>query len=174
MEKIKAVFYGKIILSNSMKARELYERSSFGVVENDKIVYMPEEAFFLFEEKKLDFFSEKLKMMSLEEVFKKLTKQDKDFYVRYSVFKDLRKKGFLLKSGLKFGCDFRVYDKGSKLKKSHSKWLCFCEKESESIKLKEFALRGRVVNSTKKSMLLAIVDNEGDVSYYETNWKKIS
>ncbi|MBU1252016.1 MAG: tRNA-intron lyase, partial [Nanoarchaeota archaeon] len=36
----------------------------------------------------------------------------------------------------------------------------------------DFSAKNRVAHSTKKNLLLAIVDEEGDVSYYEVRWVK--
>jgi tRNA-intron endonuclease, archaea type len=173
MEKIKALIMKGNISSNCKFARELNHKSHFGEIEGDKIVYMPEEAFYLFEEKKLEFYSINYKLVPLQEVLKRMNKIIKNFNQRYIVYRDLRKKGLILKSGLKFGSDFRVYDKGIKINKSHSRWLCFCKNEGEKIDVRDFCLKNRVVNSTKKILLLAVVDFENEVSYYESNWKKI-
>ena len=40
-------------------------------------------------------------------------------------FKDLRKKGYIVKTALKFGADFRVYEKGVKPGEDHAKWVVF-------------------------------------------------
>jgi len=85
------------------------------------------------------------------------------------VFEDLRKKGYVVKTALKFGADFRVYEKK---KKEHSKWIVFVQKESKKIDWKEFASKNRVAHSTRKNLLLAITDDEGGIIYYEINWVK--
>jgi tRNA-intron endonuclease len=74
---------------------------------------------------------------------------------------------------LKFGADFRVYDKGAKLGQKHAKWLVFVEREANKLTWHEFSAKNRVAHSTKKKLLLAIVDEEGDVSYYEVSWIKV-
>ena len=35
---------------------------------------------------------------------------------------------------------------------------------------KDFTAKNRIAHSTKKQLLLAIVDEEGDVSYYQSDW----
>jgi tRNA-intron endonuclease len=81
----------------------------------------------------------------------------------------MRSKGYILKSGLKFGCDFRVYEK----KKDHAKWLLFVTKDSAKLQWKTFSGMARVANSTKKNVLVAIVDSENSPTYFEIAWKKI-
>jgi tRNA-intron endonuclease len=36
----------------------------------------------------------------------------------------------------------------------------------------DFSAKNRIAHSTKKNLLIAIVDEEGDVSYYEVSWKR--
>ena len=97
-----------------------------------------------------------------------LKKADKNTYL---VFKDLRNKGNILKTGLKFGADFRVYSKGTKPGKSHAKYLLHVIEGKNRLDLKDFCAKARVAHSTNKILLLALVDSEQDISYYEVNWK---
>ena len=73
---------------------------------------------------------------------------------------------------MKFGADFRVYDKGKRQGNAHAKWIVFVDSETNKLTWHEFSAKNRVAHSTKKSLLLAIVDEEGSVSYYEINWIK--
>ena len=105
-------------------------------------------------------------------VIKKFRKFDKRIETKYFVFSDLRKKGYIVKTALKFGADFRVYDKNSKPGKSHAKWILYAVKENEMLSWNDFAAKNRVAHSTKKLLLLGLIDDEGDVSYYEVGWIK--
>ena len=93
---------------------------------------------------------------------KKIQRLDKKIDTKYSVFKDMRKKGHILKTALKFGADFRAYEKGKMPGEEHAKWLVFSEKETGKFSWSEFSAKNRVAHSTKKILLLAIVDEEGD------------
>jgi tRNA splicing endonuclease len=37
----------------------------------------------------------------------------------------------------------------------------------------DFASKNRIAHSTKKRLLIAVVDEENDVSYFEINWMKM-
>ncbi|HLC31052.1 MAG TPA: tRNA-intron lyase [Candidatus Nanoarchaeia archaeon] len=160
------------ITSTSSEAFSLHEKSLLGEKANNKIEYMPTESLFLASEKKLTFYHNE-KPLSEEQALKKIKKQDPRIEEKLVVFSDLRKKGYLVKSALKFGADFRVYDKGIRPSEDHARWLVFILKETSSITPTELAAKNRIAHSTKKKLLLAIVDSESDVSYYETNWIKI-
>ncbi len=169
--KAKALFFSDKVYSNSLKAFELYKSKSFGEKKEDKIIYSFVEALYLLEKKELDIFY-KNKRLSFDEFLKVVSKKDANFLIKYQVFSDLRKKGYIVKSALKFGADFRVYDKFVKPGKGHSKWIAFCVKESSKINWQDFSAKNRLAHSTKKNLLIALVDEEGDVSYYEVKWIK--
>jgi len=38
--------------------------------------------------------------------------------------------------------------------------------------LQDFSAKNRVAHSTKKNLLIGIVDEENDVTYYEISWVK--
>ena len=107
-----------------------------------------------------------------KELLKKLQRFDKKIQIKYPVFKSLREKGYIVKTALKFGAEFRVYEKGPKSGGKHAKWIVFTDYESGKLTWHEFSAKNRVAHSTKKNLLLAIVDEEGDISYYEINWIK--
>ncbi len=94
-------------------------------------------------------------------------------YNSYLVFKDLRSKGFIVKSGLKYGFVFRVYDRGVKVGEDHSLWLVDVMSEKDKMKVKDIAGHNRVAHTAKKKMLFAIVDDEGGVTYIENSWKRV-
>ncbi|MBW3017686.1 tRNA-intron lyase, partial [Candidatus Woesearchaeota archaeon] len=73
-------------------------------------------------------------------------------------------------TALKFGADFRVYDRGVKPGEDHAKGLVFSVPESQGLTWYEFSSKNRVATSTKKRLLIAIVDQENDVTYYEIRW----
>ena len=110
------------------------------------------------------------KELSKEELIKKFQKFDKKIQIKSSVFKDLRQRGYIVKTALKFGADFRVYPKGVKLGKKHAKWIVFVDYETSKMTWHEFSAKNRVAHSTKKNLLIAIVDEEGDMTYYEVKW----
>jgi tRNA-intron endonuclease, archaea type len=171
MEKIKAYMNGELIFSADSEAYSLYQKSHFGEPSEDKIQYSLAEALFLFQKGKLEVFSNK-KKLSKTDFINKIRKIDKKIQIKYPVFKDLRERGYIVKSALKFGADFRVYDKGSNPGEKHAKWVVFCDHETKKLTWHDFSAKNRIAHSTKKNLLLAIVDEEGDVSYYEVKWIK--
>lgn len=169
--KINGYITGSVVSSNSSEAFTLYKKSHFGEPLGEKIQYSLVEALFLIENGKMDVISRGVPMSS-KELLKKASSSDKRINIKYPVFRDLRKKGYVVKTALKFGADFRVYEKGSIPGEKHAKWIVFTDHESKRVTWHEFSAKNRVAHSTKKKLLLAILDDEGDVSYYEVHWVK--
>jgi len=169
MEKIRAYLVGDSIYSNDSEAFSLLKKSYFGSSIGEKVQYSLPEALFLLEKGKMEIFS-KAKKISKNELMNKFQRIDRKIHTKYLVFRDLREKGYIVKTALKFGAEFRVYGKGAKPGKKHAKWIVFTEHESGKLSWHEFAAKNRVAHSTQKNLLLAIVDEEGEVSYYEVKW----
>lgn len=170
-EKIKAVFSTGKVISNSRDALNLYGKRRFGEVINGKVHYSCVEALYLMENKKIDI-THNGKKLNYGKFLEIMEKQDINFWPKFCVFKDLREKGYIIKTALKFGAEFMVYDKGIKPGEAHSKWILFPVFENNTLTWHEFAAKNRVAHSTKKNLLLGIVDEKNEVTYYEIKWLK--
>lgn len=166
---ITAVYTGEKVHSASAEAFSLNERSQLGEKKNSKVEYSKVETLYLLDEKKLKLYKNS-KELSYDKFLSLARKEDKKIEIKLNVFADLRKKGYLVKSALKFGAEFRVYEKGSLQGEQHAKWIVFVSRESENFNWHDFAAKNRVAHSTKKNLLIAIVDEESDISYYEVEW----
>lgn len=163
----------RVITESSDEAREFYNQSRFGsMAESGKVELSLLEALYLTEKGRLKVKSEYGKEISFESYVKKARKVEPNFWIRYIVFKDMRNRGYIIKTALKFGADFRVYDRGVKPGEDHAKWIVFPVHEASVYTWHEFSAKNRVAHSTKKRLLLAIVDDENDVTYYTVAWTR--
>lgn len=169
---IEGHFSGERIFSNAGEAFSLHEKSRFGEKVGERVEYLFVEALYLVSSGKMEVFFGK-KKLNMNDLMARVKKKDKRIETKLSVFSDLRMRGYIVKTALKFGADFRVYDKGVKPGDDHALWVLFVVSEHEQLRWHEFAAKNRVAHSTKKKLLLAIVDEEGDVSYYEIDWKRL-
>ena len=169
--KIKVVFTGENLFSNKKDAFSLYEKSRFGEAKEGKIIYSLFEALYLLERGKIDI-SEGRKKLNFEKFIERLKELDKRIQTKYAVFKDMRDRGYIVKTALKFGAEFRIYDKGKKPGEEHAKWILYPVSESQEMTWHDFSAKNRVAHSTRKRLLLGIVDSEEDVTYYEVKWTR--
>lgn len=169
--KIKAVFDGENVYSNKKEAMSLHSQSRFGELKSGKIIYSIFESLYLLEKGKMDVSFEG-KKLKFEQLVQELRQKDKAIRTKYIVFRDMRNRGFIVKTALKFGADFRVYDRGIKPGQDHAKWILYPVSENSNLTWHDFSAKNRVAHSTKKNLLIGIVDEEEDVTYYEIRWIK--
>jgi tRNA-intron endonuclease len=167
----KLYLVGGKVFSNAQEALVLYEQSRLGEPTEGKIYYSLVEALYLIEKGRIQLYSGK-KKLSFNEFMMLAQKIDSNFHTRFAVFRDMRNRGYIVKTALKFGADFRVYERGVKPGDEHAKWILYPVYESNSLTWQEFAAKNRVAHSTKKRLLIGIVDEENDVTYYEISWQK--
>ena len=171
-KKVKAVLTRERVLTeNTDAAHELYNQSRFGsILEDGKVQLSLLEALYLMDKGKILIKDYKEKKVTFDDFIKKARRVEPNFWIRYCVFKDMRNRGYIIKTALKFGADFRVYDRGVKPGEDHARWIIYPVHEGSALTWYEFAAKNRVAHSTKKRLMIGIVDNEGDVTYYEIKW----
>ena len=99
-----------------------------------------------------------------EELLRRM--EDEESLLKYKVYQDLRQRGYIVKTGFKFGAHFRVYDRGEGMKK-HSRYLVHAVRERDTMAFPELARAVRLAHSVKKAMVFAVMDEEGDITYYK-------
>jgi len=168
---LKAMFaQERIIAEDNPKSREFYDKNRLGELKEGKFNYSLVEGLYLLENKKAEIFDGKKKKLDVDTYIRRARKVEPNFWIRYCVFRDLRKRGYIVKTALKFGADFRVYDRGIKPGEDHAKWIVFPVHEGDELTWYEFSAKNRVAHSTRKNLLMAIVDDENDVTYYNVEW----
>jgi len=94
------------------------------------------------------------------EIIKLATKRRKDFIKLYQVYEDWRNKGYIIKTGFKFGTHFRLYFPGAKPIKNdewmHSKHVIHVFPRDAKLLISEWARAIRVAHSVRKTFILAI------------------
>ena len=154
------------------EAAALYERSRFGTLLGKGNLNLSNlEALYLVAQEKIIVKKGK-KKLDFSTLLTRFQKDDPRLWLHYCVFKDLRDSGYIVKTAVKFGADFRVYEKGVKPGEDHAKWIVFAVKEEEILTWQDFSAKNRVANSTRKKLLVAVLDAENDVTYYEVKWLK--
>lgn len=161
----------QVITEESNLAIELSNTYVYGIVQKKKYVQLSLiESLYLLEKQKIIVLDGRKKPYSYERLYKIGCKFDKSFRIKYVVFKDFREKGYVIKTAFKFGAEFRVYDRGIKPGQDHAKWIVYPVHEKDVMTWYEFSAKNRVAHSTKKRLLLGIVDEENDITYYEIRW----
>jgi len=94
------------------------------------------------------------------------------FDILYKIYSDLRKRKFVVRSGIKFGADFAVYTIGPGIE--HAPFVVIALDLKNGISPVELMSFGRVSHSTRKTLVLGLVDLQRDViKYVMFKWVKM-
>ncbi|MDD5337215.1 MAG: tRNA-intron lyase [Candidatus ainarchaeum sp.] len=109
-----------------------------------------------------------LKNAKLEDVWAEADERIKYFEDMYSVYEDWRKKGYVLKTGFKFGTHFRIYFPGASPVREndewiHSKHVVHVFSRKSKMLISEWSRAIRVAHSVKKTFILAIPGKKLDI-----------
>ena len=138
----------------------------YGIKSNGKLILAPYESLFLVEkgiiEVKKKKSGEKLTFQDLLQYFRRY---DKNVWVKFLIYRDLRNRGYVVREGFGLGIDFRLYDRGD-YGKEPAKSIVLGILEGKPISIKELSEVLRKVQNLKKKLILAVVDRRGEVVYY--------
>ena len=159
---------GKIFISPP-NSTNLYEKGYYGTLDDKNDLYLePVEALLLIERKRLELYDQESQLMTakrLIEIFIKDSPNSK-FWTNYLVYKDLRNRGYIVKKGMSLETAFRVYKRGAKIGEDTSKILVSVITEGTPISLTNLDEIVTSSKSVRKNLVLAVVDRQGEVTYY--------
>ena len=147
------------IKNNTLKSQLIQKNYGFKDENTNFLKLDLFETMYLFEKKKLKL--EDIK--NIDELRTYCNKKIKSFEDKYIVFKDYRNNGYIIKDGLKFGCDFRIYENKNSQKHEHTKYVVDV-KRSHKDTMNKIIKSERLANSVKTKYVLAILDLENKIT----------
>ena len=179
----KAQFEGiieneNVIISDKEGINEFYNNSYIGTLdknsENEEILVLgPVEVLLLCERNRillyLDNNKEDINLYDFEGLLTYFTQFDDRLWQKYTIYMDLRKRGYIVRAGYGEGIDFRVYKRGADFEKDSAKFLIYPVFEGYPIDLKELDKMSRVAMSSRKDLVVATVDRLSKPIYYSVN-----
>jgi len=164
--KMKVSLVEKGVLVSSPEDIEGLSSRGYGVSENGKLLLAFYEVLFLLDKDILQVEDEKTgKNLSFQDLLKRFQLVEKDAWVKYLIYRDLRSRGYVAREGFGLGIDFRVYERGDYGKET-AKYLIFGIQEGQPVSVEELARALRYVQSLKKKLVLAVINRRGEVVYY--------
>ncbi len=162
-----AILAKERVLVREPEQMDELEKRGYGERDGSHVLLSPEEALYLTEKGELKVEGEKRKALDYDELMKYFSKLDKDFARKYLVFRDLKNRGFCVKTGFKFGSHYRVYARGEKPGSGHAVWLVHCIPEEFVCDFSDVSRAVRLAQNVRKKMIYAVLDKEGDITYYK-------
>ena len=166
----------RLVIWDIEQARRVYNSDFYGKPLGDSrpkedfetpLLLDPVEALYLAEHKIINIKCGKISIS--QKKFQKLAEKSfTRFNEKYLVYRDLREKGYVVTPGIKYGCDFAVYENGPGL--DHAPYIVQIIDPSEQLMASEIVKAGRLATTVRKSFILAIGNEK--VRYLEFNWWK--
>lgn len=165
-EKIKSIFKENKISVSPPEDVEGLSLRGYGVPEGEGLTLTFYEALYLLGNGDLEVEDgTKNEKMGFQDILKHFQNVDENAWVRYLIYRDLRKRGYVVREGFGLGIDFRVYERG-KYGEETAKYLIFGIQEGQPVSMEELARALRHVQSLKKKVVLAVLNRRGEIVYY--------
>jgi tRNA-intron endonuclease len=149
---------------------DLYEQGYFGRPKGKGLELSLVEAAYLMDRSRIKVLSDG-KELNFQAFFQAASSIEKGFEFRYVVYKDLRERGYYVQPGRP---DFRVYPRGGHPGKSPAEFYVLVISERMPLPLQEIMQSVKVASQMRKKLMLAIVDEESDITFYEAREKAMS
>lgn len=149
---------------------DLYEQGYFGRPKGRGLELSLVEAAYLLDRSRIKVLCEG-RELDFPAVFQAASSLEKGFEFRYVVYKDLRERGYYVQPGRP---DFRVYPRGGHPGKSPAEFYVLVISERMPLPLQEIMQPVRLAGQMRKKLMLAIVDEESDITFYEAREKAMS
>ena len=155
-----------IVIVSSPEGVEEFSSKGYGTDEDSKLRLTLYEALFLLGKGAITVTDkETKKKLAFQTLLKRFQQIDKDVWVKYLIYRDLRGRGYVAREGFGLGIDFRVYERGDYGKET-AKHLIFGIQEGQPVTLEKLARTQRYVQNLKKNLILAVINRRGEIVYY--------
>ncbi|MBU7015711.1 MAG: tRNA-intron lyase [Theionarchaea archaeon] len=151
----------QIVFENEPEVSKLHSKGFYGKIKEKKLYLNFLEALYLLEKGKIEVEIEG-KPLNFSQLLE-IARSEAEFDIRFFVYKDLRDRGLIVKTGFKYGCHFRVYRKGPE---EHAEYLIHVIPEKREFQTYDIVKHCRLAHSVNKLMVFAFIDEEGDITYY--------
>ncbi|TKJ21428.1 MAG: tRNA-intron lyase [Promethearchaeota archaeon Loki_b32] len=164
----------KVIITDKKGFEEFYATSFIGSIEKNTngqeiLIIDAVEVLLLCERNRILVWEDNDKNENLydfEGLLTYFTQYDEKLWQKYIIYMDLRKRGYIVRTGYGDGLDFRVYKRGADFEKDSAKFLIFPVFEGNPIELRDLDKMSRVAMSSRKDLIVATVDRLSKPIYY--------
>ncbi|MDV0447756.1 hypothetical protein MsAg5_16700 [Methanosarcinaceae archaeon Ag5] len=158
----------RVVMDNKAVSEILYNNAFFGkMLDEDRLQLSLVEALYLMEQNVIDVMDLNSEKMTPDTFAEHASAIEPEFMKKYTVYKDLKERSFVPKTGFKFGTHFRIYQKVESLDKiPHSEFLLHVISPDHQFKMPVTSGAIRLANSVHKRMIYA-ADTGRKIEYIE-------
>ena len=176
---VEALANSRLIVWNPSEARRLYNNGFYGKplgIPKPRedfeapLVLDPIEGLYLLEKGLIQIVSGSDKTeMTLDELRETTLAILERLDMKYAVYRNLRERRYVVTPGIKYGCDFAVYEHGPGV--DHAPFIVQVKSSGDGLTAPEIVEAGRLATTVRKTFLIALVDGE-DIRFLSFKWWK--
>lgn len=155
--------YGEVVKLDKQAIEILYNTSFYGRPRGGILELSLIEAAYLLYRQKIEI-EEEGEHLDFKRFVEIASTRASNFELKYIVYKDLRERGFFVQPSI---TGFRVYPRGGHPGKTPAKFFVYVTSERIPLSILELTRHLEAASNLKKRMVLAIVDEESDITFYE-------
>ncbi|MEM2151790.1 MAG: tRNA-intron lyase [Candidatus Bathyarchaeia archaeon] len=152
-----------------VESRENSEKLSlrgYGVQKDEGLLLTFYEALYLCSRGLLKVIDEKTGTpVGFQDILKKYESIEKNAWVKYLIYRDLRSRGYVVREGFGLGVDFRLYGRGEYSKDS-ADYLVYGIYEGMALSIEDLTQILLRAQNLKKELILAVINRRGEIVYY--------
>lgn len=153
-------------IADPSEAGAVFGRGFFGTVAAGGLQLDRTESLYLLEMGRLQIEAERGRPVEWSDLFRRALKAEPGFGIRYLVYRDLRQRGYVVRAG-PAPVAFSVLPRGGILHKTPARFWVETVSEREPFRLDRVQGLAEKAQATKKQLLLGVVDEESDLTYYK-------
>ncbi len=150
-------------------ADRTHQQGTFGEMERGVLTLSDVEIMYLLEKDKIMLIDRDGKALSMEDFLRLATEEDPDLWMRYLLYSDLRKRGYVVKPGFGPKLEYRVYRRGAAMGTEPAKYLVYGLVEGKPVAISEIAAVSSSAKLSKKELIFAVTDRQGEITYYDAS-----
>ncbi len=158
---------GDVVIFSKQGVEELYNKGFYGRRKGDVLEVSLAESAYLLHMGKIAVESES-KELDFKKFFLKASSIVKNFELMYIAYKDIRERGYYVHPSV---TGYRVYPRGKRPGSAPAEFFVFVTSERLPLPLSDLMTHLSTAGNLRKHLILAIVDEESDITYYQV--KKI-
>ncbi|HDJ89680.1 MAG TPA: tRNA-intron lyase [Thermoprotei archaeon] len=152
----------EVIIKDRENGNKLYN-DGYGIWCSNGLKLFPVEVLYLMEKEKITVKDVNKKLLSFRDLLRRFITVDKKIWIKYMIYNDLKKRGFWIKPGFSDNVEFLISEGG---KSEIFNYIVIGLEEVIKLSFNDLMKMVNEALRSNKELILAIVDKEGNISYY--------
>lgn len=163
---IKASLRDDGVLVESIEDIERLCARGYGIQKDGELLLTFYEAMYLHSKGLIEIKDERTgESIGFQDLLKRYETIEKNAWVKYLIYRDLRSRGYVVREGFGPGVFFRLYERGEYAKDS-ADYLVYGIYEGMPLSIEDLSQVLKFAQNLKKTLILAVINRRGEIVYY--------